>query len=72
MKSAFKFLWRNIQWIIYYRATIWDRMAYNEGVRRGMHCRHLRVIGPQMTQEVQFFPGIAPKRNFRTYLEFIN
>ena len=71
MKTSLKFLWRNIQWIIYYRATIWDRMAYNEGVRRKMHCRHIRVIGPQMTQEVQFFPGIAPQRNFRTYKEFV-
>ncbi len=72
MKTAFQFLWRNIKWVIYYRATIWDRMAYDEGVRRGMNCRHVRVVGPQMTQEVKFYPGTKPQRNFLTYREFIN
>lgn len=59
-----------IKWAAYHRATIWERMAYDIGVARGMHCTHVRVIGPQMTQEVRFHPGRAPERSFLTYQEF--
>lgn len=68
---ALRFVGNNILWIVYYRATIWDRMAYNTGIARGMHCKHIRTIGPQMTREVMFHPGRPPTRSFLTYRKFM-
>ena len=71
LRSILNFIGSHISWIIYHRMTIWDRMAYDQALIRGMHCTHVRVIGPQMTQEVRFHPGVKPSRNFMTYKEFM-
>jgi hypothetical protein len=67
-----RWLLRHIEWVIYYRLTIWERMAYDQGVLKGMHCVHVKVVGPQMTQIVQYFPGREPVRQFATYREFMD
>lgn len=71
IRKTLRWIGIHLKWLAYHRATIWERMAYDEGVARGMHCEHVKVEGPQMTQVVKFHPGVTPWRRFLTYREFI-
>lgn len=66
-----RWLWWQIDWVIYYRMTIWDRNAYDASLSRGM--RHVEAKPGFLYNStlVTFDPTRPPYRNFLNYKEYM-
>lgn len=70
-KNALRWIVNHIAWLLYFRATAYRRIAYEQGLQRGMRCIDVKEAPAYAWTTYIYDRSQKPVKDFLSYREFM-